>query len=734
MGHPVVELFEGPACPFRFDGEPGERSPRAVEAIKADIRSAIGAGASWVVLGRHEPTSHPDLLDALRQVEELDARAKITSHGLAMADITVLERLRDASLAQLTLVFWGQQETHDRLVGRPGAFETLCETLDLATRINRLLVTVRFVLLSDNADDVGPVVERVRSAARRLELVRVSALHQDRDFLKRHGLGRRPALQAVQAAWEAARVTHLETTVLGFGTFPAMPHPTDTPIQPADRTLLELLRGHVPVPAAMNGTWATPADGDVSGVWYAAESSRSLEELGLQLAAYGCPALDLPPSMGGRGLDRPPGDDESIRLRRREGVPMLLANTMEAVDASPLPAWTGVGQGARIAVVNGWCTDNIMALSTLPCLARALEAHGEVQHHSVWHGPFNPFDLGRRLGATPSFDASNDPERSGWHYEPERVDAMANTPARIAHARKHHQRWLDSIDLSRSDLVVAPGFETGFAVMQHPTLPPDARVIIADFHLGTGLGAWHQHWVKTGRPMDGGWWPSERVLVHALYPRYVRTYWRAGVPLRQLVWRPYPLDAHQFPEGPPVAECSSIFAGGAHQRDWATLAAAAEHAGLADRIQVHTPDAVPAPLASSGEVRLLHFYEALANSRFVVLPLSLDMRRPAGISVISMALAAGRPIVATATAATVDHLRHGHNAILVPPGRPRALAKAMRRLDGDPDLLARLSEGARRSAASVTVDNWAHTMVHGQPEQQSWSMTGDHRGPFYSWP
>ena len=53
-------------------------------------------------------------------------------------------------------------------------------------------------------------------------------------------------------------------------------------------------------------------------------------ELGLQLAAYGCPALDLPPALGGHGLDHPPRhtDPDPLPLRRVEGVPAMLTSVM----------------------------------------------------------------------------------------------------------------------------------------------------------------------------------------------------------------------------------------------------------------------------------------------------------------------------------------------------------------------------------------------------------------------
>jgi hypothetical protein len=107
---------------------------------------------------------------------------------------------------------------------------------------------------------------------------------------------------------------------------------------------------------------------------------------------------------------------------------------------------------------------------------------------------------------------------------------------------------------------------------------------------------------------------------------------------------------------------------------------------------------------------------------------------PAGISVISLALAAGRPVIATLTPATVDHLRHGVNALLVPPGSAAALAEAMQRLDDDDALRARLAAGATAAAPVASVQAWASRLVDGAPPYRSWSLDGRPRGPFYAWP
>jgi glycogen synthase len=62
------------------------------------------------------------------------------------------------------------------------------------------------------------------------------------------------------------------------------------------------------------------------------------------------------------------------------------------------------------------------------------------------------------------------------------------------------------------------------------------------------------------------------------------------------------------------------------------------------------------------------------------------------------AMAAGRPVVATATGGAAEYLRDGENALVVPPDDPVALAAAVRRLE-DEGLRARLVAGGRATAA-----------------------------------
>lgn len=68
---------------------------------------------------------------------------------------------------------------------------------------------------------------------------------------------------------------------------------------------------------------------------------------------------------------------------------------------------------------------------------------------------------------------------------------------------------------------------------------------------------------------------------------------------------------------------------------------------------------------------------------------------PAGLAGIE-ALAAGRPVVASATGGVGDWLHDGVTGLAVKPGDPRALARALRELLDDPERQRRMGEAGRR--------------------------------------
>ncbi|MEF2529270.1 MULTISPECIES: glycosyltransferase [Streptomyces] len=114
------------------------------------------------------------------------------------------------------------------------------------------------------------------------------------------------------------------------------------------------------------------------------------------------------------------------------------------------------------------------------------------------------------------------------------------------------------------------------------------------------------------------------------------------------------------------------------------LRAAARQAGVADRVRfaggLGGAD-VPAVLRSADAVLCPADYEP-----FGIVPLE--------------AMACGRPVVASAVGGQLDTVVHGETGLLVPPGDPAALARAVSRLLAAPLLRAAYGTAARRRAVA----------------------------------
>jgi glycosyltransferase involved in cell wall biosynthesis len=90
----------------------------------------------------------------------------------------------------------------------------------------------------------------------------------------------------------------------------------------------------------------------------------------------------------------------------------------------------------------------------------------------------------------------------------------------------------------------------------------------------------------------------------------------------------------------------------------------------------------------------------------LVIPPSVDPLKRFGRTVLPLKvfqyLAAGRAIVAGATADTAELLDHDRNCLRIPPDQPETLVTTVRALLGDPERRARLGEAARRDSAGLT--------------------------------
>jgi glycogen(starch) synthase len=112
----------------------------------------------------------------------------------------------------------------------------------------------------------------------------------------------------------------------------------------------------------------------------------------------------------------------------------------------------------------------------------------------------------------------------------------------------------------------------------------------------------------------------------------------------------------------------------------------AERLGAGDRLHFVgfvAHDRLPPALAHADLLALPSLYEELGT-------------------VLLEAMQAGLPVVASKTGGIPDVIEDGVNGMLVPPGDPEALARAIDRLLADRDLARRLSEGTRQRGKITT--------------------------------
>ena len=80
--------------------------------------------------------------------------------------------------------------------------------------------------------------------------------------------------------------------------------------------------------------------------------------------------------------------------------------------------------------------------------------------------------------------------------------------------------------------------------------------------------------------------------------------------------------------------------------------------------------------------------------------LAMPSTRPEPLGLVAMeAAAAALPVIASAHGGATELVRHGQTGLLVPPGDPLALARALRSLDDDPAMARRMGEAGKRDVA-----------------------------------
>lgn len=636
-------------------------------ALVAQLQRVPGWADEVSIVGR-DPTQSPHLLQLLDDLAARGVRSRLVTDGLALGQVSRVVTLRQRGLGAVALLLCGADAVeHDRVVGRPGAWAAALRALSLAR--DQLPTEIAWSPATPR-EAFGPLAALAATHGVGVRL------YLSLDAKSQSLAAPDPAEEArIDAAWQVTSACGVVLHVVGGG--PAIgADPCEPPV--ADASLVRLARDGVVPRTARGGT-------------------RSA------------------------GASEPPGDTLDLQARallRGMGAPLLDRRVDEGGVArsatSAAPFLQALPAGSRVEVLHPGLEDRVSLEYTLPALVRALRARGmDARLHTILNPDVRPAALLPMSAPQALARVLGDAARVFLHDLPRGdVDAIRtrlglSTRAEREGDARSSALW-DTLDLSTARLVIVPDYAVARRVLKLPGLPTDARILVTDFHMLQGVD----------EGMADGAWPSERVYVHAAFPRYSFLYDAKRVPLERVFWRPYPLALEHFAGALPPEDCATLFCGGRHLRDASTLMEAARL--LTGRVRPIEVIADPHPaLHAVGPLKILptcnlpQFVRAMARSRFLVLPLDADPTRAAGITVLSMAQALGRPVVATLTAATADHVIDGVDGLLVRPGDPAALASAIARLDGDVDLLRTLSAGARAAASRLGVERWADEIVGG---------------------
>jgi len=728
----------------------------ATEVLHAKIEHAERTSQGCVYVHGLGVALNPNLAEVAESARRRGLQVALIEDGPGAGLAARVRSLQSMKISRVYLTLYGgAAATHDAITNLPGSWKQQLATLVGLSRDRSIEAGVHFPLNRRTANESDAMLRvQAHLAVDQLLVSDGEAEAGGPDLWSPNA-----ALAALERAWVTAQTRRVRMRFMGFARTRHVNPSIGQAASTCDSTLLESIRLGIPLAAPRAGVHARggyPGRGGqmVPESTKLASDWGDFRNLGFELAARACPFIDVPPCLGGAQSGASRADESgSVGFVKADacadcpfdvscpgGAPELDAFPASPLKSAlrPLPHWRPLSQAPRILILSSEGEDPIFYASTLPGLADALRQRGATVELvspwlSVWDAkslPRMPDDVryqrrwedlmaqlcpdnAKEQGlATPLLTEAHRRLESRELFRDPYVPAWKGTTGVEA--------WIGEHGLGGFDLVIASDYPTAVVALAAGSLERNARLVALDFHMlkdmNAALGAWLP---ASQRAAAGGWWPSEQLTIDSGFPGYVRLYRNYGVPLDRLAWRPYSLYPGHFPFGPDVGACQVIMSGGNHQRDHATLLAATA---------CLTSDVHPlllydqgerfegnAHLLHEGEVRLLSFYHAISHSRFVVLPLKEDATKAAGITVLAMALMAGRPVVATGITAIRDYMHHGREGLLVPPGDAKALAEAITRLDTDKELLSTMAAHARDAGRRLSTESWAEQIIAGDP-------------------
>lgn len=223
--------------------------------------------------------------------------------------------------------------------------------------------------------------------------------------------------------------------------------------------------------------------------------------------------------------------------------------------------------------------------------------------------------------------------------------------------------------------------------------------VVIGHHLDTAKKRFMFRTLGAGRHMD-------RLLVHSPRQREVAIE-ELGIDAERVFVLPYAVDTEFWEPGCATGPGRpTIASAGIEHRDYRTLVEAVS--GLDARLQVsigstHSPQSrgrLPERWPEHAEVSFAQPAELrrrYMEATVVAVPVT-ETDFPAGITTLLEAMSMGKPVVVSATRGMGGIVEDGETGLLVPPGDPSALHRALRRLLQDQVLRRRLGVQARSFA------------------------------------
>ncbi|GAB0174718.1 MAG: hypothetical protein HHAS10_05970 [Candidatus Altimarinota bacterium] len=143
-------------CSFCVQGDKRfHYKPRKIEELKKIIDDEYGCGARAIVFTGGEPTLHPNLLEAVKYAKDHGyVQIQIQSNGRSFKDKSYVLALIEAGVTEFGPSIHGfHKETHDTLVGSPGAWEEVMQGLLVLQSLHQIII-INSVITQSNYKEI----------------------------------------------------------------------------------------------------------------------------------------------------------------------------------------------------------------------------------------------------------------------------------------------------------------------------------------------------------------------------------------------------------------------------------------------------------------------------------------------------------------------------------------------------------------------------------------------------